>query len=84
MMDRVNNLIVIVNELVVMVSLYLVLLFSDFVPDLKDRFTFGYLYIVFFLTATAFNVILFIIVSVADIKKFLSRRKAKKAIENRT
>ena len=84
MMDRVNNLIVIVNELVVMVSLYLVLLFSDFVPDLEDRFTFGYLYIVFFLTATAFNVILFIIVSVADIKKFLSRRKAKKAIENRT
>ena len=83
-MDRVNNLIVIVNELVVMVSLYLVLLFSDFVPDLEDRFTFGYLYIVFFLTATAFNVILFIIVSVADIKKFLSRRKAKKAIENRT
>ena len=67
MSDAPNNLIFITNELVILVSSYLVLLFTGFVPSVEERYQFGSMYIGIFLIESAVNLILFLYISVKDL-----------------
>ena len=84
MIDGLNNTVLIANELMILICSYLILLFSGFVPNIEDRFTFGYMYIGFFFASTLFNIVLFIMISIQDIKTFIKRRKMRKAVENKS
>ena len=64
-----------INEAVVLLGSYLVLLFTDYVPEKHQQYTFGYMYITIFLGTTIMNILLNAIISVRDVKKFLRRRK---------
>ena len=67
MIDKENNLLMIMNEIVILVTSYLVLLFSDFVPQPEDQYQFGYMYITLFLFESAINVIMFMIITVKEV-----------------
>ena len=78
MIDGPNNIILITNELVILCTSYLVLVFSDYVPNVEERYQFGYGYLGFFAFETMINVIMLLVITVRDILKFFKRRRLTK------
>ena len=81
MNDVPNNIVLITNEFVILFSSYFVLVFSDYVTDVETRYTFGFVYLSFFLLQTVINIAMFLIVTGKDIRKYLHQRKLKKQIK---
>ena len=73
MVDRENNFVMITNELLILVSSYLVLLFSDFVPMPEQQYRFGYMYISLFLAESAMNIVMFAVITVKELIVYFKR-----------
>ena len=78
MCDSANNLVFIANELVILVSSYLVLLFTGFVPSVEERYQFGFMYIGIFLVESALNLFMFVYISAKDLIQSYRLKKRKK------
>ena len=78
MCDSPNNLVFIANELVILVSSYLVLLFTGFVPSVEERYQFGFMYIGIFLVESALNLFMFVYISTKDLIQSYRLKKRKK------
>ena len=83
MIDKENNFLMIMNEFVILVTSYLVLLFSDFVPQPEDQYQFGYMYITLFLFESAINVVIFLVITIKEIIAYCKRRRLKKLVINK-
>jgi len=74
------NVVYIVNELFFFQLVYLSLLMTPFVPEVEDRYTFGYLY----LGVVAFNIVMnfsaLMWLLVKEIQKYMKKRKYEKAV----
>ena len=82
MEDAENNFLLIFNSLFMLVSVYLIMLFTDFVPEAENRYFFGYAYMIFFALDALLNVLMFIVISVKDVRKALKKYRLKKAVKS--
>ena len=58
------------------------MLFTDFVTDIEDKYYFGWFYMIFFALDTMLNVLMFIVISVKDLRVALKKYRLKKAVKN--
>ena len=78
MIDTASNLVFITNELLILLSSYLVLLFSGYVPSVEQKYQFGFMFISIFLIESAFNLLVFIYSTGKDMIKSWRLAKARK------
>ncbi len=64
MADRAHNIMLISNEIAILFSSYLIMIFSDYVPTVEDRYNFGYLYLAVFFLETLVNVLMLIAITI--------------------
>ena len=83
MIDKLNNIVLITNELVILFSSYFVLVFSDYVPRVEQRYKFGYLYLAFFLFESLVNVLMLLVILKRDFSLMLKRRQLRKQINQK-
>ena len=81
MINFLNDLAFIANELILLFSSYFILVFSFYVPNVDQRYCFGFVYLTFFLLTTVFNLIMLIVILSMDFADALKWRKLKKKVK---
>ena len=77
MINFLNDLTYIGNELFLLFSSYFILLFTLRVPEIEQRYNFGYLYLTIFAITTAWNFIMLLIILAHDLKDGLRLKSMK-------
>ena len=77
MINFLNDLTYIGNEMFLLFSSYFILLFTLRVPEIEQRYNFGYLYLGIFAIVTAWNFVMLLIVLANDLKEGLRLKSLK-------
>ena len=81
--SRFNNYAIIANEVVLLISSYIVLLFSQYVPTETQKFDLGYAYLFLLAVSTAFNILIAGKLFLIQYKEKLKKREFEKNLARR-